>query len=239
MNTISSRPLLFRFAIGCFLGRGKVGENNHSAGLRRQLAGPSNGYETAPLLLWLQGGPGSSSLFGLFTELGPFCVAEDNEKLLKNPYSWHKNHSIIFIDNPVGTGFSFTENKTGYATEQVQIGDELYTAMSQFLTLFPELREVPFYITGESYAGKYVPQLGYTIHQRNAISNFKINLAGLAVGNGFTDPITILNYSEYLYQLGLVDTNAFNLMRDLEECGVTAIQEGRFLEAFSCLKSGR
>ncbi|KAJ9586808.1 hypothetical protein L9F63_019594, partial [Diploptera punctata] len=191
-----------------------------------------NGYETAPLLLWLQGGPGWSSLFGLFTELGPFSVAKDNMTLVRNPYSWHKNHSIIFIDNPVGTGFSFTENKTGYATEQVQIGDELYTAMSQFLTLFPELRKVPFYITGESYAGKYVPTLGYTIHQRNPTSKFKINLAGVAVGNGFTDPITILDYSEFVYQLGLVDTNTFKIMRGMEDCGVEAIQDGKIPEAY-------
>ncbi|KAJ9586809.1 hypothetical protein L9F63_019595 [Diploptera punctata] len=190
-----------------------------------------NDYETAPLLLWLQGGPGSSSLFGLFTELGPFSVAKDNMHLVRNPYSWHKNHSIIFIDNPVGTGFSFTDNEAGYATDQVQVGDELYTAMCQFLTLFPELRKVPFYITGESYAGKYVPTLGYTIHQRNPTSKFKINLAGLAVGNGFTDPITLLDYSEFVYQLGLVDTNTFQIMRGMEDCGVEAIQDGKIAEA--------
>jgi hypothetical protein len=67
-----------------------------------------HGYETAPLLVWLQGGPGSTSLYGLFTELGPFFVGLDNKSLDKNPYSWHKNHSIIFIDNPVGTGKPIT-----------------------------------------------------------------------------------------------------------------------------------
>ncbi|KAJ9586811.1 hypothetical protein L9F63_019597, partial [Diploptera punctata] len=191
-----------------------------------------NGYETAPLLLWLQGGPGSSSLFGLFTELGPFSVAEDNKSLLKNPYSWHKNHSIIFIDSPVGTGFSYTDDEAGYASDEVQIGDELYTAMTQFLTLFPELQKVPFYITGESYGGKYVPALGYTIHQRNPTSKFKINLEGLAVGNGYTDPITMLYYSEYLYQLGLIDTETSILMRKVEDTTVEAIQEGRYREAY-------
>jgi hypothetical protein len=43
-------------------------------------------------------------MLGLFTELGPFFVASDETSVIKNPYSWHKNHSIIFIDNPVGTG---------------------------------------------------------------------------------------------------------------------------------------
>jgi carboxypeptidase C (cathepsin A) len=68
-------------------------------------------YENAPVLLWLQGGPGFSSLFGLFNEVGPFSVAEDNVTLVMNPYSWHKNHSLVFIDNPVGTGTSQSEDK--------------------------------------------------------------------------------------------------------------------------------
>ena len=58
------------------------------------------------------------------------------------------------------------------------------------------------------------------------------HIAGIAVGDGFTDPITILDYSDYLYQLGLVDTNAYNDMKDVEEAGKTAIREGRLVDAF-------
>jgi vitellogenic carboxypeptidase-like protein len=52
------------------------------------------------------------------------------------------------------SGFSFTEDERGYATEQVQVGAELYSAITQFLVVFPELQSVAFYITGESYAGR-------------------------------------------------------------------------------------
>jgi vitellogenic carboxypeptidase-like protein len=55
-------------------------------------------------LLWLQGGPGGSSLYGLFVENGPFSVTPDL-KLVKRPTSWALSHNIIYIDNPVGTGF--------------------------------------------------------------------------------------------------------------------------------------
>ena len=57
-------------------------------------------------------------------------------------------------------------------------------------------------------------------------------IAGIAVGNGFTDPITIMGYSHFVFQLGLVDTNTYNVMKDIEEAGRTAIQEGRLVDAF-------
>lgn len=59
----------------------------------------SNGEE-APVILWLQGGPGVSSLFGLFEENGPFVVDKDGVKQRK--YRWSQNHHVLYIDNPVG-----------------------------------------------------------------------------------------------------------------------------------------
>nr|CAD7574031.1 unnamed protein product [Timema californicum] len=111
-------------------------------------------YEEAPVVLYLEGGPGESSLVGCFAMLGPFWVSSDENNLVPRNYSWHKNHSLIFIDNPVGTGFSYTENDAGYASNQTQVGNELYSAMSQFFTLFSELQKRDFFISGESYAGK-------------------------------------------------------------------------------------
>jgi hypothetical protein len=57
-------------------------------------------------------------------------------------------------------------------------------------------------------------------------------IAGIAVGNGFTDPITILDYSHFVYQLGLVDTNTYNYMKSVEEGGKQEIQDGKLVEAF-------
>ena len=57
-------------------------------------------------------------------------------------------------------------------------------------------------------------------------------IAGIAVGNGLTDPITILNYSLFVYQMGLVDTNTYNVMRGIEEACRTAMSEGRLVDAF-------
>lgn len=101
------------------------------------------------------GGPGASSLFGLFTENGPFEVTKSG-KVKARKYSWNVNHNVIYIDNPVGTGFSFTDKDEGYAKNQIDVGENLYSALVQFFTLFPDLQPNDFYATGESYAGKYV-----------------------------------------------------------------------------------
>uniref|UniRef100_A0AAG5D765 Carboxypeptidase n=1 Tax=Anopheles atroparvus TaxID=41427 RepID=A0AAG5D765_ANOAO len=193
---------------------------------------------TAPLVLWLQGGPGASSLFGLFEENGPFRITRDLTAQARND-SWYENHHLLYIDNPVGTGFSFTDSDAGYARNQVQVGEELYSAVVQFLQLFPDLRKLPFYVTGESYAGKYVPALGITIHRKNeepgARPERHVNLAGMAIGNGFSDPINQLNYGDYLYQLGLIDANARERFERDERMVASCIAKGNYQCAFDVM----
>ncbi|XP_049785115.1 venom serine carboxypeptidase [Schistocerca cancellata] len=186
---------------------------------------------TAPVILWLQGGPGASSLFGLFTENGPFSITRWNF-LKRRKYSWTKTHSVIYIDNPVGTGFSFTENDAGYARNETAVGKDLYNALVQFFTLFPELQKNDFYVTGESYGGKYVPAVSYTIHTQNPTAKLQINFKGMAIGNGLSDPEHMLKYGDYLYQLGLIDSRGRDLFHEREELGVKYIQEKNWDAAF-------
>ena len=196
--------------------------------------------KNAPVALWLQGGPGASSLFGLFTENGPF-ILKSNKTIKARPYSWHINHHLIYIDNPVGTGFSFTNKDTDkdgicYSTDETQVGQNLYEAVSQFFKLFPNLAQNRFYITGESYAGKYVPALGHTILKRNQLEQSdatKINLVGLAIGNGLSDPVHQMNYGDYLYQLGLIDLNGRELFQEYQKKGIDCIHKNDYLCAFN------
>lgn len=111
--------------------------------------------------------------------------------LLENPYSWHTNFSMLYIDNPAGVGFSFTDD-TGYSANVSQVTDELYLAMSQFFQLFPMLRAADFYISGQSYAGKYVPALGNRIHEQNKVQLPKIKLK---VTNPQNRYVEIMNFN--------------------------------------------
>lgn len=133
-----------------------------------------NSPETSPVILWLQGGPGATSLIGLFGENGPFEV-KTKKGLKLRPYTWTANHNVVYIDNPVGTGYSFTD-EGGYAQNETKVGADLYNALIQFFQLFPDLQKNEFYVSGESYAGKYVPAIGYTILKNNPGAKLKINL---------------------------------------------------------------
>ncbi|XP_031827674.1 venom serine carboxypeptidase [Nomia melanderi] len=188
--------------------------------------------KTAPVVLWLQGGPGATSMFGLFMENGPFFI-NANKTLQKRKYSWNQSHNLLYIDNPVGTGFSFTENEKGYATNETHVGRDVHTLLVQFFTLFPELQTNDFYVTGESYAGKYVPAVSHAIKDFNIKAETKINLKGLAIGNGLTDPENQLLYGDYLYQLGLIDANGRDLFHKYEEQGRNLIKEKKYIDAFS------
>lgn len=121
------------------------------------------------MVLWLQGGPGGSSLFGLFSEHGPYRVAEGGVPQLR-PITWANKFSMLYVDNPVGTGFSFTKKDEGYARNQTDVGRDLLEALQQFFTLFYELAHNDFYASGESYAGAYTFCGEYRLNYRNGLS---------------------------------------------------------------------
>lgn len=187
-----------------------------------------NDNASAPVMLWLQGGPGASSLIGLFGENGPFSV-KNKKGLRLRDYAWTNDHSVIYIDSPAGTGYSFT--KGGYAQNETKVGQDLYNALIQFFTVFPEMQKNDFYIAGESYGGKYVPAIGYTIHQNNPNAQIKINLKGLSIGNGFCDPIHQLDYADYLYELGLIDASGKKIFEDQQQQGINYIQNKNYDKA--------
>lgn len=133
----------------------------------------------------------------------------------ENPWSWHEKYSMLFIDQPVGTGYSYTD-PDGYCKNITQTADQLYIALKQFFELFPWLQTNDFYITGESFAGKYIPAIGNTIYERNKEEEFVINLKGLALGNALSDPFNMLEYADFAYQAGLVDMHGYNAMKLFE-----------------------
>lgn len=140
---------------------------------------------------------------------GPISVSP-KLKLMPRNDSWQLNHNKIYVDSPVGAGFSFSD-EAGYSNNEIQIGQNLMVALGQFLLMFPKYQKNELFVGGQSYGGKFVPAMGHAIHkdnkrQSNDPKKPKINLKGLIIGNGWTDPMNQYNYADYLYQLGLVDS---------------------------------
>jgi carboxypeptidase C (cathepsin A) len=121
---------------------------------------PSRGNpETDPWALWLTGGPGCSSEIALFRENGPFHIDEKTLKLSTNEFSWNSRANLIFIDSPLGAGLSIPDSLKDFPRTETQIARNIYTFLTKFQDHFPLFVGKNFYLTGESYAGHYLPNL--------------------------------------------------------------------------------
>ncbi|KAM1447679.1 hypothetical protein COP1_006532 [Malus domestica] len=158
-----------------------------------------------PVVIWLTGGPGCSSELALFYENGPFRI-QKNLSLTWNDYGWDKASNILFVDQPVGTGFSYTTNTADIRHDEEGVSNDLYDFLQEFFTQHPQFAKNDFYITGESYAGHYVPALASRVHKGNkAKEGTHINLKGFAIGNGLTNPeIQYKAYSDYALEMKLI-----------------------------------
>lgn len=147
-----------------------------------------NDPKNDPVVLWLSGGPGCSSLIGLFMELGPAGI-DKKLHVVNNPHSWNANASVLFLDQPVNTGLSYSD---GSVSNTIAAGKDVYALLTLFFKQFPEYAEQDFHIAGESYAGHYIPVFATEIlkHKKR-----NINLKSLLIGNGLTDALN--QYDQY------------------------------------------
>lgn len=146
------------------------------------------------------GGPGCSSSTGLLFELGPCLIAANGTKTVYNPYSWNEVSNMIFLDQPVAVGYSYTEGPNVVTTPDA--AKDVYAFLQLFMKSFPEYSNLDFNIAGESYGGTYIPQFAGYIHDQaqkvrdgnKALttmakeSHAEINLKSVLIGNGLTDP---------------------------------------------------
>eukprot|EP00656_Telonema_subtile_P043252 TRINITY_DN49631_c0_g1_i2.p1 TRINITY_DN49631_c0_g1~~TRINITY_DN49631_c0_g1_i2.p1 ORF type:complete len:483 (+),score=84.11 TRINITY_DN49631_c0_g1_i2:193-1641(+) len=157
---------------------------------------------TAPLVLWLNGGPGCSSMEGLLYEHGPLVVSDAHAPpninhdgagssstnataLVRNKWAWSRAANVLYLEAPAGVGFSWATDKSELITGDNQTAYDNLVALSVFFQKFPDLRSNPFYVSGESYGGVYVPTLSLKIYQQG--SQFPGNMQGYLVGNGVFD----------------------------------------------------
>nr|CAB3484153.1 unnamed protein product [Digitaria exilis] len=179
-----------------------------------------------PVVLWLNGGPGCSSFDGFVYENGPFIFEPGSSpggslpRLQLNPYSWSKVSNIMYLDSPAGVGMSYSLNKSDYTTGDLKTAADAHKFLLKWFELYPELQSNPFYISGESYAGVYIPTLADEVvqgcHRLIKIKRIekgvqpRINFKGYLIGNGYTDADYDTNsFVPFAHGMGLISTEMF------------------------------
>uniref|UniRef100_L7M857 Putative serine carboxypeptidase n=1 Tax=Rhipicephalus pulchellus TaxID=72859 RepID=L7M857_RHIPC len=159
-----------------------------------------------PLLLWLQGGPGKSSLFGQFLENGPLGI-DANGSLFYRNHTVARYMNIIYLDQPSGSGYSFNDGKN-YTTTLANASIFIIRFMRRFVRIFPEYLGRDFYIAGESYGARFAVGLASKILKKDK-PEVPLRLKGVMLGVGFLFPLLdIINSTDYLYFSGLLNDDS-------------------------------
>ncbi|KII95448.1 hypothetical protein PLICRDRAFT_34311 [Plicaturopsis crispa FD-325 SS-3] len=204
--------------------------------------------ENEPWLIWLNGGPGSSSFLGFMTENGPLHVTNDYS-IVHNNFSWDRLADAFWVDQPVGTGYS-TADSSGYVANENQTGQDFLGFLANLVKVFPSLATRPFYLTGESYSGMYIP---YITKAYFSTPNPPVNLKKISIGDGAIGSLaefmmisTVTTIETYPQLIGY-DPEVYEYFKSQEHlCGydlnITYPQNGTFptlLDPSAGLSSGR
>ncbi|GLB41836.1 putative peptidase S10 family protein [Lyophyllum shimeji] len=163
------------------------------------LTAPAKSNNNDPWGIWLNGGPGSSSMYGLLFENGPIRIQPDYQ-ITSNPYSWNKLADYFWVDQPVGVGYS-TADANGYVADEDQVGADFMGFLANLVKVFPSLATRPLHLTGESYAGYYIP---YIMKAYFGMKNPPVTIAKIAIGDG---SITSGQVFELLPALSVIETH--------------------------------
>ncbi len=202
-----------------------ISENDENNMLFYWLFEAKSNAKEAPLVVWLNGGPGCSSMDGLFLEHGPIKVFERKDEsgqlyeVKLNPYSWNNLANVVYIDQPVGTGLSFTHSNT-FANNFEEVSGQLWGFIQNFLRIHDEFIGRDIYLTGESFAGSYIPHFSqFCLKANNNLKDgeLAIPIKGAAIGSPYTDPYTQFSVAEYAFGVGLISEGQLQTLKEHEK----------------------
>ncbi|KAK1267366.1 Serine carboxypeptidase-like 51 [Acorus gramineus] len=157
-----------------------------------------------PTILWLQGGPGASGVgIGNFEEIGPL----DTDLKPRNS-TWLRKADLLFVDNPVGTGYSFVEDEKLLVKTDEEAATDLTTLLKALFNRNSALQKSPLYVVAESYGGKYAVTLGLSIVEAVQKGELKLRLGGVALGDSWISPEDfVFSWGPLLRDVSRLDSN--------------------------------
>ncbi|KAI1884097.1 hypothetical protein AGOR_G00222900 [Albula goreensis] len=191
-------------------------------------SGELGSHKHLPLVMWLQGGPGGSSCgFGNFEEIGPL----DRDLAPRNT-TWVKAANVLFVDNPVGTGYSYTDTEDALTKDVAMIAADMLVLLKSFFTSQKDFQSVPFYIFSESYGGKMAAAIALELTKAIEESTIKCNFAGVALGDSWISPLdSVLTWGPYLYSTSLLDDYGLGEVTKAAKAVELAVEQGQFQKA--------
>uniref|UniRef100_A0A8C1FV80 Carboxypeptidase n=2 Tax=Cyprinus carpio TaxID=7962 RepID=A0A8C1FV80_CYPCA len=186
----------------------------------------SASYKDLPLVMWLQGGPGGSSCgFGNFEEIGPL-----DRDLKPRGTSWVRAASVLFVDNPVGTGYSYTDTEDALAKDVAMVASDMMVLLKSFFSLKTEFQSIPFFIFSESYGGKMAAAISLELTKAVQAGSIKCNFAGVALGDSWISPIDLCHQTP-VDQRSLLDDNGLDEVTKAANAVLEAVKQGQYRKA--------
>lgn len=182
-------------------------------------------FTELPLIMWLQGGPGASGCgFGNFEEIGPL----DAELKPRNT-TWLQAASVLFVDNPVGTGFSYTNDSNAFAKDLSTVSSDMLVLLKEFFRLMKDFQTIPFYIFSESYGGKMAAGIALELNKAIHDGSIECNFAGAALGDSWISPVdSVLSWGPYLYSTSLLDDQGLVEVTAAAKMVMNAVNKGQY-----------
>lgn len=176
-----------------------------------------------PLAIWLQGGPGASSTgYGNFEELGPLDL-ELNER----DHSWVNHMNVLFIDNPVGSGFSYVDGEQYLTKNNREIAIDLVELMKRFYEKIPQFKSVPLHIFSESYGGKMASEFALLLDEEIKAGNLDIEVHSVSLIDSWISPIdSVLSWAPFLLNMGIIDQDGHDAVMEYAELTQRAVDAG-------------
>ncbi|KAM7528030.1 hypothetical protein LguiB_031440 [Lonicera macranthoides] len=181
-----------------------------------------------PIILWLQGGPGASGVgIGNFEEVGPL------DTFLKPRNStWLQLADLLFVDNPVGTGYSFVEDKSVLVKTDEEAAADLTTLLIELFNKNESLQKSPLYVVAESYGGKFAATLGLSALKAIESGKLKLKLGGIALGDSWISPEDfVFSWAPLLKDLSRLDNSGVQKSNSLAQQIKQQINDGHFEDA--------
>ncbi|XP_053151475.1 retinoid-inducible serine carboxypeptidase isoform X2 [Hemicordylus capensis] len=191
---------------------------------------PTQNFTELPLILWLQGGPGASGCgFGNFEEIGPL-----DSNLKPRRTTWLQSASLLFVDNPVGTGYSYVNDSSAYTTDLCAITSDMMVLLQKFFCSKTEFQTIPFYIFSESYGGKMAAGIALELHKAIQAGKIKCNFRGVALGDSWISPLdSVLAWGPYLYSTSFLDDRGLREVTTVAKKILDAVDKSEFKQATS------